>query len=204
MGRSPTPCTGPSAGAGGAGAHVRPAGARYSHPILARSFQPDPGPIADHIREDVGTRISDLIDQLLADSQRRHQATGPFRLGHDELTIGLDLHDGKAHVVEAGHLLPVREVPPCALRATFDDVACQRARRQAVVVFLAPTELRHERPEYKRGIGAAPRHHNIGAGQQGIAHRQRTQVGIHRHQAARHFGAGVHVHAVGELSLARQ
>ncbi len=188
----------------GRGGRIAP-GAADAHLVLPGLLQPDPGEIADHIGQQVGARIADLVQHLLQHRMHRDQPTGAFRLADDELAAGLDFDDGETHVgVALAHQLPVGEVAAGALRAAFDDVARYRAGGELVVFVFFPTELVHQRAQHHGGVDAAPGDDDLRAGIQRTGDGDGAEVGVHRHQGGRHRLATVQLGAVGEFLLARQ
>ena len=120
--------------------------AGHLHAVLAVLDHPHAGEIADDVGKNVGGRIADLVEHLLADGQRRHRAAGFLGLGDDEGTVCETFCDRPADIVPAGfHVFPVREIAARDLRAAFQQMAAQRALRQPVVVGRLPSEFMDER-----------------------------------------------------------
>ena len=117
---------------GGGGRHAARTG--HAHAVRTDLLERHLREIADHVRQQVGARIADLVEQLLADRVRRDETARSFRLGDDEAAVGLALDDREPHVLVARHRRPVGEVAAGALRAALDDVAGERALREPIVV----------------------------------------------------------------------
>ncbi len=98
--------------------------------------------ITADIRQQVSARITDLIDQLLCYSAIADLTAGLFGLGDNEIAIGLDFHNGKAHIgVTVGDVLPVGKVTASSLGAAFHQMASQAALGEFVIIIPAPAEF---------------------------------------------------------------
>ena len=178
------------------------AGAAYPDPVFAVLGQGDAGEVADHVRENIGARVADFVEHLLAHRGRGHQAAGAGRFGDHERAVLVALGDREAHVVKVRHLAPVGEVAAGALGAAFDHMAGQGALGELVVVVVGPFEFVHQRAQHQGRIGDAAGQHQVGAGVQRRLDRQGAQVGVHGHGDRRQAGAGVQLLAVAELVAA--
>ena len=110
------------------------AGAGHAHAVGSDLLELHLREIADHVRQQIGAWIADLVEQLLTDRVRRDETARAVGLRHDEAAVGLALDDREPHVLIARHRLPVGEVAAGALRAALDDVAGERALREPIVV----------------------------------------------------------------------
>src|SRR5262249_12850394 len=100
------------------------------------------GEVGDAIRRDVGSRIADLIEQLLGDTGYIYAAAGPRMLGDHETAVWYRLNDGITDPGEVGNGLPVSlAIAARALRAALDDMARDSAYGEAVPVVGLPTKL---------------------------------------------------------------
>ena len=153
-------------------------GAGDQHPVgrLLRQF--DLREIGDHIGQDVGGGIADLVQGLLGDGARRDQPAGLIGLCQDEAAIGPALGDRIADIMPVRHLLPIRIETAGALRTAFQEVADQAAGRQPVIIGVGPFELMHQDPERKRAVGATSGDHDVGAMVERAFDRQRAEIGI--------------------------
>ncbi|MNQ75651.1 hypothetical protein D3C85_904550 [compost metagenome] len=173
------------------------AGAEQAHALRARLFQGHPGEVADHVGQQVGARVADLVEHLLADRERRDQAAGTFRLGHAETAIGLDFDDGEADVLVIRHRFPVGEVATGALGATLDQVAGEGGLGQLVVVAPGPTELVDQGGADHRTVHHPASDDDIGALFQRGHYARRAQVGVDRDAQGRQRGAAEHLADTG-------
>ena len=151
-----------------------------------------PCEVAHHIRQHIGGRVANLIQHLLCNHRRAHQAAGAGRLGHHERAISMTFNDGIAVVGPIGHALPIGKQTASGLRAAFDDVAGQRALGQPVVVIEAPIELMHQGAERHRAIDAAPGDDHIRAALESGRNRNRAEVSVGRENFFRQCRAGKH------------
>src|SRR5690606_20061960 len=117
------------------------AGTGDAHPVVAHLLELDVGKVTHHIRQQVGARVTDFINNLLANGGTGNQAAGVGRLGQNKAAVFVALGHREAHVVEVGHQVPVGEVAAIALGAALDHVAGQRTLRKAVVVVQRPVEF---------------------------------------------------------------
>ena len=140
---------------------------------------------ADHVGQEVGSRIADLVQRLFGDHRRNDQAAGAVRLGDNEASVASALGDRIADIVPIGHALPIAERSACRLRTAFQDMADQAAGTEAVVVVGRPAELVHQNAERKRAVGAAAGNDNIGAALERRLDGKRAQIGIGGQQARR-------------------
>src|SRR6202043_2381178 len=62
--------------------------------------------IAHDVWKDISGWIADLVEHLLADRERHHQAAGARGLGDDERSVGAAHGDRHAHVVPSGNIAP--------------------------------------------------------------------------------------------------
>ncbi len=108
-----------------------------------------------------------------------HAAAGACMLGDGEGAIGLGFDDGVADVRHVGNVLPIHlAVAAGTLRAAFDDVAGDRARREFVVIVGLPAEAVDHGRERERGIGGAAGDHDVRAGSQRFGQREGADVGV--------------------------
>ncbi|CRQ82760.1 hypothetical protein PAERUG_E16_London_17_VIM_2_04_14_02801 [Pseudomonas aeruginosa] len=193
------------------GADLVPVGGRQA----ARAFHRDPvgsdlaqahlGEVADHVGQQVGAWVADLVEHLFADAQFADQATGAGRLGHHEAPVGLDLDDGETDVLVVRHLLPVGEIAACALRAAFDDVPGEGGLGQSVVVVPGPAELVHQGGADHRAVDHPAGDHDIRAQAQGLDDARRAEVGVERdaHRRERRVAEHLADAGLGQFGLAR-
>ncbi len=119
--------------------------------------------VAGDIGQAIGRGITDLVEHLLTDGERSDEPTSCLRFGEDEAAIIAAFDDGKAHVVPAGHLVPVGCDAAGDLRAAFDEMAGKASRREAVIVVRRPAEGMHERAKGDGRIDAAAGDDDVGA-----------------------------------------
>jgi hypothetical protein len=155
------------------------------------------GEVAHHVGQDVGTRIADLVEHLLAHGRGAHQPAGARWLGDDEAAVSAALGDRKAHVVPAGHALPVGVVAAGGLRAAFDQVPGQAALRELVEVVGRPAEVRDQRRQRHRAVHAAAGDDDVGARGKRRRDRERAEVGVGAHHLGRERRAGEHLLRAG-------
>ena len=104
-------------------------------------------------------------------------------LGDDEGAVGGAFQDREAHLVEGSDLAPVGEVAARRLGSALDDVPGHDAGGQPIEVGPAPVEGGHQRAERDAGVGDASADDDVGLETQRLAHRQRAEVGVGRHEA---------------------
>jgi hypothetical protein len=169
------------------------AGAFDLDAVRAHLRQRDSGEVAHHVGQDVGARVADLVEHLLAHGGRADQPAGAGRLGDDEAAVGAALGDGEAHVVPARNAGPVGVVAAGGLRAALDQVAGQAAWRQLVQVVGFPVEAGDQRRQRHRAVDAAAGDDDVGAGGQRRGDREGAEVGVGAHHLGREGGAGEHL-----------
>ena len=184
-------------------AHLRlvggrqPARAAHFHAVGPHLRERDVGEVAHHVGQDVGARVADLVEHLLAHGGGAHQPAGARRLGDDEAAFGAALGDREAHVVPAGHAGPIGVVAAGGLRAAFDQVAGEAALRQLVQVVGGPTEARDQRSQRHRAVHAASGDHDVGARGQRCGDGEGAQVGVGAHDLGGESCAGEHLLRAG-------
>ena len=109
-------------------------GAVQAHRVFALLLQFDLAEIADHVRQHIGARVTDFIQQLFGHAEFADQPAAAFDLVDGELAVGADFDDREADVFVVGHVTPVGEVTAGALGAAFDDMPGQGGLGQVIVV----------------------------------------------------------------------
>ena len=147
--------------------------------------------IADHIRQDVGGGVADLIQHLLADRAAVDRAAGPGRLGDDAAPIHPDLGNGVADVDQAvGDVAPIGKITARHLRPAFDQMPRQRPTGQRIEIVRAPAERVDQRTESDGAVHAASGDDDVRAAGERFGDRERAQIGIGGHDA-RTLGQGI-------------
>ena len=96
--------------------------------------------------------IAHLVDELVAHGIDVQESTGALVLGHEEGAVGVGFDDRIADACEIGNRAPVGVIPARALGATLDDMTCDRAGGELVVLLWSPAELVNQRAQ-KRARG---------------------------------------------------
>mmetsp|Transcript_55740 Transcript_55740/g.129821 ORF Transcript_55740/g.129821 Transcript_55740/m.129821 type:complete len:238 (-) Transcript_55740:91-804(-) len=130
----------------------------------------------------VCTWVADLVEHLLANSAKRNEPVGAWRLLHRENAVGQDLNNGVADVDPGLHRLVISEEPTAALGAAFHEVPCQCALGEEVVVRGLPAELVDERPHNHGGIVDAAGDDHLAALAKCFSHRESAQICVATHE----------------------
>jgi len=148
------------------------------HPIRPRIVERDAGKIAHHVRQDVGARIADLVEQLLAHREAGDDSRRSRGLRQRETSIGGDLGQRVADLRDVARLAPVGEIAAGGLGPAFDEVAGERTGGQQVVVVRLPAEGVDAAGERERAVGAAAGNHDVRTFAQSLCDRERAEIGV--------------------------
>ena len=125
--------------------------------------------------------------------------------GNHESAIGRCFNNWETHVGEVGNAAPlVLAISSRTLRATFNDVTRDSARRDLVPIVSRPAKLVHQRRERQAGVGCAASDHDLRAAIQRFHHRRGAEINVRALNSIANGGqrrAGIHV---AQLDAARQ
>ena len=179
------PPSGSEGGADFVGAGGRPpAGAGDADAVPALPREVDRREIAGHVGQEVGARVADLVEHLLAHGSLGDEPAGIRGFADHAAAVRRAFRDGKADIFVTLHPLPIGEDAPRGLGAALDEVTGQTARGQQVQLIVAPAEFVHQRTQGQRAVHATAGDHHLGARIQCCGDGPCAEVGIH----AGHFG----------------